>query len=233
MNKGLAFIKHLPFASINKLWISALDYTLLYGIISLCFYFLFNRNKRLLKYALYLTLVLTVGIAWKKIDSQTTNNITFLNLKKQRAIVFKTGSSAVVLSDLKPSNKNYRYSIQPGLDSAKVEEVTVFSFDQDIDLPFVKKHGNFVRFLNKNLVIIDDSTGNLDLLQKVNVDYAYLTRMPRLKMEEINKNFKTSLLVISADNSDRYLDNVQKQLLRSNNKYYILKRNKALNLVSN
>jgi competence protein ComEC len=232
MNKGLSFIEHLPYASINKLWISRTDYLLMYGVIILLFYFLFNQNKWLLKLSFALLLIVSISIAWKKIDSNTNSSITFLNLKKQRAIVFKNGNGAVVLSDLKPDDKNYRYSIQPGLDSAGVENVKVFSFADSINLQYLRKNGNLIRFQNKNLVVLDSSSQNLKLPHQLKADYVYITHTPPISVKKINQNFKSGLLVISADNSDRYIDSLKKQLLNSGKKYYVLKRNKALNLVS-
>lgn len=233
MNKGLAVIENLPFAAINKLWITTFEYTLLYGVIVLIFYFLYNRNKRLLNWALALTLFLATSVAWKKIDSRIQNSITFLNLRKQRAIVFKSGYEAVVLSDLKPSDKNYKYAVQPGLDSSKIEKVKVYSFDQNIDLPFIKKRGNLIRFYDKNLIIVDSSKLNLNLNRQLKTDYAYVTRMSPASLKKINQNFSTGLLVISADNSDRYVDSIKKRLSHCNKKFYLLKGNKSLNLNSN
>lgn len=232
MNKGLGFIEHLPYASINKLWISSVDYLLMYGIIVLVFYFLFNRNKRLLNLSLILLLIVSVSVAWKRIESKSNSSITFLNLKKQRAIVFKNGSDAVVLSDLNPTDKNYRYSIQPGLDSAKVENVKVYSFADSIDLPYLVKSGNLIRFQNKNVVLLDSSFQNLKLPRLLKVDYVFITHTPPISIKKINSNFNSGLMVISADNSDRYIDTLKKQLFNSDRKYYVLKRNKALNLVS-
>jgi competence protein ComEC len=232
MNKGLSFIEHLPFASINKLWISKTDYLLIYGVIVLLIYFLFNRNKRLLNLSLTLLLIVSVSVAWKKIDSKAHNAITFLNLKKQRVIVFKNGSDAVVLSDLKPTDKNYHYSIQPGLDSAEVENIKVFSFHDNINLPYLKKNGSLVQFKSKTLLLLDSSSKYLSLQRQLKAAYVYVTHTPPISVKEIKENLNAQLLVISADNSDRYIDALKKQLFNSDKKYYVLKRNKALNLVS-
>jgi competence protein ComEC len=232
MNKGLSLIEHLPYANVNKLWIGKADYLLMYAVIILLFYFLFNRNKRSLKLSLILLFVVFVSIAWKKIDSKSNSVITFLNLKKQRAIVFKNGSEAVVLSDLKPTDKIYRYSIQPGLDSTKVENAKIYGFADNIDLPYLRKSGNLIQFQDKNIVVLDSSFQNLKVTRRFKADYVYITHTPPISIKKINQNFNSGLLVISADNSDRYIDSLKKQLLHVATKYYELKRNKALNLES-
>ncbi|MFD0749409.1 ComEC/Rec2 family competence protein [Mucilaginibacter calamicampi] len=232
MNKGLILIEKLPYASINNLWISKIDCLLIYGIVILMFYFLFNRNKLLLNLGLALTLILFVSVGWKKVDSEKSNAITFLNLKKQRVIVFKMGENAIVLSDLKPSDKNYRYSVQQGLDSTKIENIKVFSFTEDINLPYLRKRGNLIRFQNKSIVLLDSSFQKLNLTPPLKPDYVYLTHNPTVSINEVNDIFNYELLVIGADNSDRYIDSGKKHLTNSGKKYYVLKRNKALNLTS-
>ncbi|MGY3212295.1 ComEC/Rec2 family competence protein [Mucilaginibacter sp. HD30] len=232
MNEGLSFIKHLPYANINKLWISKIDYLLIYCAIILLFYFLYNHNKRLLNLSLVLLFVVMISVAWKKIDSQTDSSITFLNLKKQRAIVFINGTQAVVLSDLNSTDKNYHYSIQPGLDSAKVESVNVYGFAENIDLPQLKKSGNLIRFQNKITALLDSSSQNLKPLHPLKADYVFITHTPPISIAKVNQIFNSQLLVVSSDNSDRYIDSLKKQLLKSSNKYYLLKHNRALNLSS-
>jgi competence protein ComEC len=133
---------------------------------------------------------------------------------------------------LKPDDKNYRYSIQPGLDSTGVENVKVFRFADTINLQYLRKSGNLIQFQNKSIVVLDSSLENLKLPHQLKADYAYITHTPPISVKKINQNFNSALLVISADNSDRYIDSLRKQLLSNGQKYYVIKRNKALNLVS-
>ena len=118
------------------------------------------------------------------------------------------------------------------MDSAGVENVIVFSFVDSVNLQYFRKNGNLIRFQNKSIVLLDSSFQNLKLPHQLKVDYVYITHTPPISVKKINQNFKSGLLVISADNSDRYFDSLNKQLLNSCKKYYVLKRNKALNLVS-
>lgn len=228
MNKGLQLIEHLPFANVNKLWISKVDYLLLYGVLFLFFYFLYNRNKRLLNWSLIMLIVLTVSVGWKKINSTSTSGVTFLNLKKQRGIVFKNGSDAVVLSDLKSTDRNYNYSIQPGLDSTKATNVKTYFFSDDFTLPFIRKKGNLIQFKNKTLLLLDSAS--LNTSYKLKLDYVFISRNAPINNL---KNLNSQLLVINADNSNRYIDSLVKYLSGQSKKYYLLKRNKALNLSSN
>jgi len=230
MNYGLTLIQKMPYASLDKLWINTLEYVLMYGVIVLLFYYLFNRSKRLLNLSLVLLLLVVVSIAWKEIDSKNNSAITFLNLKKQRAIVFKNGTDAVVLSDLKPTERNYSYSIQPGLDSAKIANVKVYGFAENINLSYLKKKGNLIQFRNTTVLLLDSSTVNALTKHPVKADYIYVTHTPPVTVEQIKRKLKYDLWVIGADNSDRYIDSLKKRLLNPGNTYYSIKRDKALSL---
>ncbi len=169
-----------------------------------------------------------VSVGWKKINSSSTSDITFLNLKKHSGIIFKNGSDAVVLSDLRPADRNYKYAIQPGLDSTKATHVKTYLFSDDFSLPFIRKKGNLVQFQNKKLILLDSSIREAD--KKIKVDYVFVHQNSQLKAFA---NLNYGLLIVNADNSNRYTDSLVKYLAVCNKKYYVLKRNKALNLSSN
>ncbi|MDB5147129.1 MAG: hypothetical protein JWQ57_1149, partial [Mucilaginibacter sp.] len=77
MNYALAWVEHLPFASINKIWLTATEYMLLYAIIICVFYFLYDRKIWLLRAGVVLILILSVSISLKRYRSYATNSIAF------------------------------------------------------------------------------------------------------------------------------------------------------------
>jgi len=232
MNKGLALIQHLPYASFNKLWIGKTDYLLMYAVIILLFYFMFNRKKLLLNLSLALTLMLFINLGWKSVNAENIDAITFLNLKKNRVIIFKKGPDAVVLSDIAPTDKNYRYSVQPGLDSAKIKNVRLYSFSGNFQLPYLKKTANLIQFKSKIILLMDSSSKNLSLKHPVKTDVVFISNSVPVSVKKIKDSFAPDLIVVSANNNDRYIDTLKKQLLATGGKHYVLKRNKALNLAS-
>ena len=82
MNKVLAFIEHLPYAAVNKIWISTAEFLLLDAIIIGIFYYCYQQKKWLLKAIGLFALLLALSISFKRWESLQANSLTFLNLRK-------------------------------------------------------------------------------------------------------------------------------------------------------
>jgi competence protein ComEC len=150
MNKVLTLIEHAPYSGINKIWLTTTEYLLLYGFIICIFYFLYQQSARLLKLSLCIMLLLAASISFKRWENLRSDNITFLNLRKHTGIVFKKGSNAVVLSDLRDTDKIYRYSIQPYLDSCQAINVKLFVIDNTNSSPLINKLEQDANKINSN-----------------------------------------------------------------------------------
>ncbi len=160
MNKGLTIIEHTPFASINKIWLTVPEYLLLYIIIISLFYFFHDKKVWLLKLSLICALLLCTSVSIKKINQSRAESIAWLNLKKHQGIVFKNGNEAVVLSDLKDTDKVWSYSIQPYLDSCQLNNVIRFNLNQDVNTTWLAKRSGQVQFIDKKIILLNGPIKN-------------------------------------------------------------------------
>jgi len=233
MNKGLTIIENMPYASINKLWLKPAEYILLYIIILSLFYFLYDKKTWLLKLSLFCTLLLCLSLSMKEIDSSRSNSIAWLNLKKHKGMVFKKGNEAIVLTDLKNTDKIFQYSIQPYLDSCQVSNATVYGLNQDINTSWLIKKYDLVQFLNKRIFIFDGRQRNNVPSQKIKTDFIYLTGNPYTGLNVLNSSFDYETLVADGSNSDNLIGQVKQEAENKGSTYKILKRNISLLTVSN
>jgi len=233
MNKVLAVIEHTPFASIGKIWLNTVEYLLAYVIIICLFYFLFDRKKWLLKVSLAGMLLLCISLSSKKVNAVQSDQITFLNLKKHRGLVFKNGDQAIVLSDMKADDKNYQYSVQPCLDSLKIEKASLLDIGHDTRTAWFAKRANLIQFKYKLILVFDDQLPNKLLPQKLKVDYVYVTGNPHTALNVINKSYDYHTLVIDASNTDRIINSLEQQAKIAHVNYQILKRNNSFTVLSN
>jgi competence protein ComEC len=233
MNKMLTAIERLPFVSINKIWITGIECLLLYAIIIALFYFFYDRKAWLLKTCLVCVLLLSISISLKKINAQQTNSVAFLSLRKHVGIVMKNGDKAIVISDLPDTDKNYKYSIQPYLDSSGVNDVQVYNLKQDMRSGFAAKRYNLIQFDDKLILICKGQDNDALLDNALNPDYVYVTGNARGFVNAINKKHPQQMLVIDGSNSDRLINLLQKRADSCNVKYSVLKRNKSVLIVSN
>lgn len=233
MNKMMIVIQRLPYVSINKIWITGVECLLLYVIIIAVFYFLYDRKAWLLKTCLVCVLLLSVSVSLKKINVQQTNSLAFLSLRKHVGIVMKNGDKAVVISDLPDTDKNYKYSIQPYLDSVGINDIKVYNLKQDMRSVFAAKQYNLIQFRDKKLLICRGQGNDALLNDKLKPDYAYVTGNAHTFINAINKKHPQQMLVIDGSNSDRLVYLLQKRADSCKIKYSVLKRNKSLLVVSN
>ncbi len=123
MNKVLAIVEHTPYSGINKIWITNIGYLLLYGIIMSFFYFLHKRKVWLLQVCLGCLLIFSIVITLKRWNTMQSDAVVKLKLRKHIGTIFREGHQAIVFSDLRDTDKAYKYTIQPYLDSCQVSTV--------------------------------------------------------------------------------------------------------------
>jgi competence protein ComEC len=228
MNNVLIIIEHAPFASIGKIWLNTGEYLLLSFAIVCLFYFLFDKKRWLLDACLVTSLILSLSVSFKRVDGFRKDSITFLSLRKHQGIVFKQGDQAIILTDLSPANKIYKYSIQPYLDSIKIADTSVYILGKNINSLFLKKSGNLLQFNDKKILLIDDNIGNTSLTSKLKVDYLYVTGNPHVRLNNLNESFIYDMLIIDGSNSAKRLADIAQQAKDLHINSYILKNNRAL-----
>jgi len=235
MDKVLATIEHFPFSSINKIWITPIEYLLLYIIIIAVFYFLYDRKLWVLRLSLICMLLLAASISFKNWNSSQSNQIAFLSLRKHTGIAFKKGNDAIVLTDLQDTDKAYRYSIQPYLDSSQIEHVKLLSPDKNIRLPYFLKENNYLLFQDKRLLLFNQHLSEIQLPQKFQTDYLYVSgsKTADVDLNFLNRNYDYRALIIDNSNSNYLINKLQKQAEARHINYHILLRNKSIVVSSN
>lgn len=233
MNKVLSVMQHLPFASINKIWIDRLEYLFIYLIIISAFAFLYYKKSWLLQSALVYLLLFCGSISYQKVKIMQSNNLAFLNLRKHTGIMMRNGKQAAVITDLPDTDKNYRYSIQPYLDSCGIEQANIYHPVENFAMAFADKRINYIQFLNKRILLFDKHINNITTPEKLDADYIYLSGNPYPVLQSLDKNFNCRMLVIDAGNSNQFVNEAQKQAILQHVSFTILKRNNSLVAVSN
>lgn len=177
-------------------------------------------------------LLFCASISVKNISMQRSNNIAWLNISKHKAIVFKHGISAVLLTDLRDTDKAYKYSVQPYLDSCQVNNLSLFSFDKNIATPWMAKTGGLIQFMSKRAFILNTLPADDQPAGKLKTNFIYITTNPKAELKVINRNFDPGMLIADGTNSDAYIKRLTTTADSSKINYKILKRNISLMSVS-
>ncbi len=233
MNEGLVWIENIPFGNWNKLWITIPEYLLLYAIICCCFSWIIYRKPVLLKLSAVFTLLFLCSFSYKRIRATNQNEIILLSLRKNIGLIFKNGNKAIILTDLKTTDKTFQYSIQPYLDSCKSTQVIMIKPDQNFNNTVFSKQNNLIQFGNHLIFVADKSYENKTFRQKIKVDEVLITNNPRIDLNQISRNLIFNELVLDSRNSDYLISKLLNEANLDGRKIKILKRNKALVFQSN
>ena len=233
MNKVLTWIEHQPFSSIDKIWFNTLECTLLFIFIIALFYFLHSRKSWLLTFSLICLLIVSTSLTVRKINCIATNSITFFSINKHYSILFKNGNNGVLISDMKPIDTNFKYDVQPAIDSNQIWKTKIISIDNDIKTAVFTKHSSTIQFFNKRIIIFDRSLMNVEPSKKIYCDYIYLTGNPYITMVNLREYYNYKTLIIDATNSTYIIKRLTNESDSLGIKYIVLKRNKSYTIVSN
>ena len=225
MNRMLAIVEHAPYAAINKIWLTTIENLLLYVIIIAAFYWLYNKKKWFFVVSVCAIFLFTVSISLKEIRADRTQSVTFLNLRKHIGIVFKDGADGVVFTDLADTDKTFKYSIQPMLDSNRMTNYQVCKPNATIHLPWLMAENGFMQFSDKRYLILNPDEALQSIPRQLDISYVYTTKNAIINQ----KRFENQSFIIDGSNSDSYI----KKLINIPVNCSILKRNKSITITSN
>jgi len=232
MDHGLAFIARQPYAFASKLWITNAEQWLMFLLTILVFCLFYYKRSIFLHLALVCLLLFSVSFGWRKIETQRSSVLTFLNLKKHTGIVFRQGNKGVVLTDLADTDKTFKYSIQPYLDSSGIRQVNIIGLDRDVATSFLRKKKNLVRFQDKNILMVTPTLVAIDKGQTANVDYLFVASSPHPDWRYLQRQFSYQQVIAASNNSERLLDTLKKGAAGKEIKINVLKRNKSIIIAS-
>ena len=134
MNKGLEKIAVLPYAVIDGIWLAKTELILLCG----CLYFVFSlfsaqknpglqgngAGKKYIYLSLITLLMLQILLMKDKINALNQHRLVVFKIRKQEAIALLKGNQALVITDLRPTDKKFKFHVQPALSQARISKVT-------------------------------------------------------------------------------------------------------------
>ena len=233
MDAALHIIAHAPFSSINKIWLTPVSEVILCLLILAITYFLLHRTTRSIRITLVIFFLFSLFISFKRFNNLRTSEIVLFAIPKHRAIAFKSGDQAVILSDLPDSNKSYKNAVQPYLDSCQVSKLILIDPDTDYSNAIFIKRRNLISFAAKTLLIFNKTFPITDMPHKIQVDYLFLPDALVKNISKINKNFNYQKLIVYAADATRNKAKKPYPIKPKDRKYLVFTGNKSLTLASN
>lgn len=226
-NEMLFQIENLPFASINKIWISPTQYLLIYlFIIFLVFYISFQ--KKLFVWASGFTLLLLVAInAGNKIKRQDNRQIVFYSLRKNTAIGFIENQKAYLLTDLPDRDKTYSFSVMPDLDALGATQLNYLTPGRSFENRSIYFRDNYLQYGNYKILVWNKKYNKRNFKKAIKVDALVLSGNPKTSIPLIQNTVKFRVLLIDGTNNDYNSSKWFKEAKTLGVECYILKKKPA------
>nr|WP_294893917.1 ComEC/Rec2 family competence protein [uncultured Pedobacter sp.] len=215
-NNGLKFIEEIPHANITQVWLNKYEIVLCYFLI---FAVLFSlKHLKFLRMSLLLLVALIVSISYKEFQHIQQKNVVFFALRKNTAVTFVKGRTAIVLTDLDEKDFTYLFSVKPYLDSCQVSKIQLLN-------PHDTAGEKTYIFEGKVLKIIDQTGFTIS---PTKYDWLLLStdRIVNLKPIVSSNNFKN--LLIDGRNRDFVIEKLKAQANTLNLSVKTLKREFAV-----
>ncbi|HTN18898.1 MAG TPA: ComEC/Rec2 family competence protein [Pelobium sp.] len=198
-NGGLKFIEEIPHANVTQVWLSKYEIIFCYCVIISIVFSL--KHVRFLRISLAFLAILIISITLRGFQHVKQKNVTFFTLRKNTAVAFVKGKSAVLLTDLTPDDFTYLFSVKPYLDSCQVNNI---QFVNPHLLPGEKTY----RFEGKSLKLIDQ-TGFTKTAAKE--DWLLLSANRIINLAPIAATNNFNALLIDGKNRDFVIEKLKSQ----------------------
>lgn len=220
-NKILFTIEELPFALIEGLWISKLE-LLLISLIILSISVGYSFKLRFMLWqVLMLILILTLSFSIRSIGNFNRNEIVFMSLKRNSALVWFDQGKALVISDLNLSDKAIDFSVKPMIASLGATEMVFTNFDQEtVGIKFIQL-GDF-KMLRWNKEFLRYS-----FQSKTSLDAVLISHDMVWELKDILARFQVKLILIDGTNSDYKVERWLEEAKRLKIRCYSLKKKPA------
>lgn len=200
MNRGLEKIAGLPYSSIHPIWYSKTELILLCLFLFFLFAAFSQKNKHLFAVSLGLFCGFQVLLIYDKIKAAKQQKIILFTLKRNYGAAFISSSKAVLVTDLKPADKAFKFHIQPALDELKIRKITCLKWNESIhtgDL-VIKEHQ--LRFRNFTVLLVDSAFNYQRIGNKPLFDAIWIHKSARVKIEELRQDIGFNSIWTAARN---------------------------------
>jgi competence protein ComEC len=204
LNFSVKIIEGHSFSVSRGVYINSIELALLFCLIFSIALFILIKKKFYLYLSLFATGLLFTSFTFRYYNNISTRKIIVYSVNKATAIDFIDGKNGIMFLDSTMISDESRvdYHIQNNriISGIKLKEGLV-PVDQDLKNEHLIKHGNFIKFYNKTMVMIDPEFQVYPSQSKLRVNYLLITHNPSITISELASAFDFDLIIIDKSNS--------------------------------
>ncbi|MEO7121433.1 MAG: ComEC/Rec2 family competence protein [Ginsengibacter sp.] len=195
LNHSVLYINALPFSLWDGISITIVETILLYIIIASFLYWLIKKNVPALKFALIVTFIFAGSMGFQKWNFSSQKKIIVYNVPAHKAVDFISGNDYQFMGDreLQQNGLLQNFHLKPS-------RVSLHLARGNDSLTALNHYNNFYQFYQKRIVMIDSAVAYQPSEQKINVDYIFISKNPKLYLPNLAAAFNCGMYVFDASN---------------------------------
>jgi competence protein ComEC len=226
-NQLLFRIAKLPHASLEGLFIDKIELLLLYLVCILVLFAFINKNKKLVFTSVIVFLFLG-GYRLHTVFDKPKSSLIFYSLRKNTALVYAHSNNFVLITDLRPSDKAFQFSVKPSLN--KFENGVWLKPNDAFSTNIAISNGMLMHFGTHKLLYWGPQLNKFDFTKKIYVNTILLSNNPHIELKEIHENVRFDRILVDATNPDYKIKQWILDAKRLGIQLRVLKKNPAFEL---
>ncbi|QNK63589.1 ComEC family competence protein [Pedobacter sp. PAMC26386] len=200
MNRGLEKIATLPYSSINAIWYTKTELFLLCAFLFFLFAAISLKSKKSLAVSLVAFSSFQSLLAGDKFRAERQQKIIPFIINRSYALAFIKSNKAVLITDLLPNDKAFKFHIQPALDKMKIHTITCLQWNKDINTNDLVIKDHQLVFGNFKMLLLDSSFNHQRVKGKPVFDAIWIRSETKVKMNELREDISFKRIWIDTSN---------------------------------
>lgn len=226
LNASVKWMESLPYSAIEGISISGVETVLLYAMIIVLLFYLSELKFNFLKLFFILGIALLTNQIIEQLMQSHQKKLIVYSVPKVRAIDFICGKKNVVYADSAFAEDKKAQAFQTNPNWCYLGLQNPICISEDFKNDFIYVRGNFVRFLNTRVYLLDKE---LEPGVKMDaIDYLIVSKNVKMSIAEIQACFNARLLVFDGSNSEFKLRKWKEECKKLRQAYYCTSDSGAL-----
>jgi competence protein ComEC len=205
-NDILYKIEQLPFSAMEGIWVSSFEYLLISSLIISFIFWQLYRNKLFIWLAFFIGFILAVSQSLKSIENFDRHELIFYNLRKNTGIAYLHKGRSIIITDLKPADKLFNYSIKPSISSRGIDESIVFDPKRHISGADFWSDSDFIQFGNFRILRWKDEFNKFVSSKRIVVDVLLLGKGTAQELRYIRERVDFKTIILDSSNSENKIE---------------------------
>jgi competence protein ComEC len=226
-NSMLLYVEHLPFSSMDGIWINSFQLILIYLIVFAVSFTLIYKSKKLLFTTLIATVLLLLSTNLRQVEIKRKQEIIFFSLRKNTAIAYISGKEVFLVTDLEKEDKAYQFSIYPALSQSGLKIKAWLNPGADYYSSDFCQQNNRMQFAALKVFRWSPAL-NYKLFDRIiETDIILLSGNPVIRLKDLVQKANFSQLLIDGTNPDYKIKKWMEEARTLAIPLHVLKKNKA------